>query len=190
MSRTDRFGDFWYCVGEGSTLTLREDENIEDPALRNITRVTCAAPSGGTLAIEPAGEEQTLTSSFVELMASTQLSQYSLSCEWKECRLYYAPSAATDAMATLTLDTNIGSNAITPAGPMPLTTEPVGVVDAFVITVPKDGSAMRYSCGTIGSLQLNAGTSAYHAEVTDLNAFVGCPGEPIDTESHDIVLIN
>jgi hypothetical protein len=31
---------------------------------------------------------------------------------------------------------------------------------------------------------------AYHVALTDLSDFTGCPGEPIDTDSHDLVFRN
>lgn len=183
LPATDPYGDGWYCIGAGSTITrssATEDEKLE---LRNITRASCPAPSSDSLKIDTTAGNETATSSIPELIPAEILPWYSLDCRYTACRLYYAGASEIDVKVSFELAMDIGSNA---SGATPKTTEPVGFVNAFLITAPADGSAMRYTCGTSGSVAIDI--EKYALEVSDFGAFKMCPGDPIDNDSLDFTL--
>ena len=177
MPPTDRHGDAWYCVGSGSDFEESSDNIRTETRLRNITRLpACAAGSeSASFSWTGSGTTTDITSS-LPAIAATNVATW-LRCSQDTCRFRFTTGQTSSTHLYVTFDAPL-TNLTAP-------TE-LSVLDAQWFTVPDGGLPLSRTCTTSGTVQYDPnGPSTL--QLSNLGAFVSCPGEKIANDTLDFV---
>jgi hypothetical protein len=167
MPKDDPFGDAWYCVGQGSTITMdSEDASRFSVSLKNLTRLPACQAGSGTISISSVDARSDITSSFGQLSGSDLSSD--LDCFDKDCTLrFFSPN--NYRWLYLKAAESVG-NYFEP------TLTPTAVSDVFVFGVSST-SLPLITCSSSGVITYDPdGTTS--VELDSLAESFTCPGEP------------
>ena len=187
LPSTDPYGDTWYCIGAGSTLTQINDTGSigslksVQVSLRNITRLgDCGTtPGSGSLsvAMDYAPQSSALFADVSGTIASwtgTHLTanQY---CSGPTCNFRFRDTAQSHFLhLTATVD-NLGVS----------TTAPVPVTEATWLVQASTTEPFSMACSTQGTLNLdNNGPSTL--QLAKVTGPLPCPGTAIPNNSLDL----
>ncbi len=185
LPATDPYGDAWYCIGAGSTLTQINDTGpiaglkTVQVSLRNITRLgNCGTtPGSGTLsaAMDYAPNSSALfadISGSITSWAGTGLTanQY---CAGPSCN-YRFRGASQSHFLHLTATADLSVN----------TTAPAPVTEATWLVQPSTTEPFSMACSAEGTLNLN-NNGPSTLQLAKVSGPIACPGTPIPNDSFD-----
>jgi len=167
------YGDAYYCMGEGSTVTDLGEDGM-DLSLANITRLgACDELEGtGTLDMTMGSGMGNLTSSIAPLTIPDDAgggSCYGTQCNWSISR--ERKRAWVDIFAASDL-----------GDPIKPTLMESSLREVAAVLEEGDGTPFQLACGTMGKVHYDP-TASSSLSVTDLGDLHGCPGTPIDENS-------
>jgi hypothetical protein len=167
------YGDAFYCLGEGSTVTNHGEKGVE-LSLANITRLgTCEELKGtGTLDVALASAGTEVKSSLPSLLLTTDLA--SGLCWDKFCNWSF-PGMPARTWIDFTTTEGLGDS-FKPT----LVSAPVR--EAAIFHRPTEEAAIQLACATSGTATyVPDGTSTL--VLSDVGALTACPGKPIEASS-------
>ena len=187
LPATDSYGDTWYCIGAGSTLTQINDTGpigslkSVQVSLRNITRLgDCGTtPGSGSLsaAMDYAPNSSNLfadISGSISSWTGTGLTanQY---CSGPFCNFRFRGSSQSHFLHLTTTADNLGVN----------TTAPIPVTEATWLVQASTTEPFSMACSTEGTLNLdNNGPSTL--QLAKVTGPLPCPGTAIPNNSLDL----
>jgi hypothetical protein len=186
MPGSDRFGDAWYCIGDGSFVVPRIDgsgfHRAFEVSLRGLTRLgACAGASGtGSLSASIANNEAALTTSITAWQASKLQADLD-SCTGQRCsfRLVGDPQL----YAIITQNSGDTGSYYSP------THATVPVSEATCLFQPSRTAPFQLACATSGSLYYDPGTTGTSTfTLSNLGNPVSCPGAPVDDDQLDFTV--
>lgn len=187
MHEDDPFGDAWYCIGEGSTITATpESKTFANDAtmkvsLKNITRLpacdTLSGTGSATITLsESADSSDTIASSFSAISGS-DFTVYRRDCIGTNCSFNFDPPNTGLMRRYLFLE------AATPLGSFfEPTAIPSSVNDAILFTRAETGE-LTLACASSGTITYDP-TTMTSIEL-DAMPTLHCPGEPIEVNEFD-----
>lgn len=170
------YGDAYYCIGAGSTVTRNADDEGFEVSLRNITRLgSCEEVSGnGTLTLTRTNDESELTSTLEPLNFTDDIVNGSCSgtmCDWslsEAPKFVWIDYWAAEDLGNYSEPTLVES----------------AVTQAAIFHQLDDDAPLELACGSVGTTYYDHdGTTTL--QVDNLSDFTSCPGEPIDDDSYD-----
>jgi len=186
MPRYDRFGDAWYCMGEGSTITQIPGEDFFDRdtyavSLKNITKLkSCATLNGtGDLSIFMDATGGAITGS-LSPFAGSKLNVSPADCIDTACTFGLSASEAPYGERYAFVDA--AESAQAPLDPMGM---PVAVNGAMLLATA-DGS-VTLACSASGSIEHDPVDTT--TVILDAVASVTCPGEPLDDDTFEFTTL-
>lgn len=182
MHEDDPFGDAWYCIGEGSTITATaESATFADDAtmavsLKNITRIpACDTLTGSGTATISLAESSDTPDSIVSSFSAISGSDFSVNrrdCIGTDCSFDFDPPASllTRRHLFLKAAASVGTFFEPTAVPTPVT-------DA-IFFVQSDTGVLTIACASSGTITYDPNTMT--SIELDAMPALSCPGEPID----------
>lgn len=169
MPPDDPFGDAWYCVGEGSSLTeSAEETNRLTLSLKNLTRLPVCPLGDGSASFSTEALTAEITSSF-SLLAGSELRTNARRCDGPFCSFRFS-SALHIRRFYLRAAASVGT-------PTPTST-PTDVSEAFIVVQVNDPATLFLTCASSGTISYgHQGTT--HVELGQMSETLRCPGEPI-----------
>ena len=170
------YGDAYYCIGAGSTVTRNADDEGFEVSLRNITRLgSCEEISGdGTLTLTRTSGDSELTSTLEPLNFIDDIVNGSCSgteCEW----------SLSDAPKFVWIDYWAAEDLGNWSEP---TLVESAITQAAVFHQLDDDAPLELACGSSGTTYYDHdGTTTL--QVDNLSDFARCPGEAIADDSYD-----
>jgi hypothetical protein len=168
-NKDDPFGDAWYCIGAGSTVTNWPDDTYTY-SLKNITRVgDCLNSTGtGNANVSITGFDADITGTFPELSGPAQSAD--TDCLNTYCRFQFEQNYVYSWLFP-TATSDLGSSLI-PTGQMS------DVEHAAWFVQPSEGAPIQMTCAGSGSITINEGLTT--VELSEMSDYVTCPGEATD----------
>jgi hypothetical protein len=183
----DPFGDAWYCIGAGSTITESVPEDTlsrttYSVSLQNLTKLpSCAAlpASDAQLSIYMAQDGGQITST-LSGFSGMGLSVPKADCIGTACTFRLDPSDRSDGMRFGYVDVAESEAPLDPMGP-PL------AIHAAEWFLQIDGDPITVACATAGTLEHNPvdTTTINHDSVRTTT----CPGDPVDVDEFQFTTI-
>jgi hypothetical protein len=191
LPATDPYGDAWYCIGEGSTLTWNEDgsgffKNIQ-LSLRGVTRLGACeeTPGSGSLSatIYPSttsgtyfAADVTGTTSPISSWGGTNLAATE-HCSGSTCNFRLRGASQGHFVHVTTTSTDLNTPA--PA--------PVPVTSATWLVQPSSTQPFSMACSSEGTLdyQVNDTSKLQLAKVSSPRS---CPGTPLSNDRLDLTI--
>ncbi len=172
MPPDDRFGDAWYCVGDGSSIVQSAENDNFEVALRDITRLPSCTSGTGTLSVRIGPEDFELSSSFDDLGSPKQYA-VEKSCDGTFCRFLFQDGDTTESKhwLYLTPSESVGSYF------MPIDT-PTGIASAILFHQATQDAAIAISCAESGSISYDPAAET-RIELDAMSERFACPGEPL-----------
>jgi hypothetical protein len=182
MPPDDRFGDAWYCVGDGSSIVQSAENDTYDVTLRDVTRLPSCANGAGTLSVRYGLDQFALTSSFDNL-GSPNPYAVEQSCEGTFCAFLFQDYDTVESKhwIYLTPSESVGSYY------MPTST-PTGVASAMLFHQATPDSNVEISCATSGSITYDP-MAETHIDLEGMSDYFACPGEPIADDELEFTTI-
>lgn len=182
----DPFGDGWYCVGAGSTVTDHPpadvfSRDIYTVSLNNLTKLpSCDGAAGnGTATIFMDDTGADITSS-VSAFVGTGLGIHQAVCSTQACTLLLDASDRADGKRFAYLDIAPTDDALDPMGP------PVAVTGATLF-MQNNGQPLTIACSPSGTLKHDpAGTTTLSL---DALRSLACPGEAVTVDSFEFTTL-
>lgn len=170
------YGDAYYCIGAGSTVTRNSDDEGFDVSLRNITRLgSCEEVSGdGTLTLTRTGSESELTSTLDPLNFVDDIVNGSCNgtlCDWSLSdapKFVWIDYWAAEDLGNFSAPTLVES----------------AITQAAIFHQLDDDAPLELACGSLGTTYYDHDATTT-LQVDNLSNFIVCPGEPIDDDSFD-----
>ncbi len=187
MPATDPYGDAWYCIGDGSTLTqIQVSGSFKGVqlALRGVTRLgECGeTPGSGSLSATVSNIPQTSNfttdiSGTISSWAGTALvtNQY---CSGAFCSFRFRGASQSHFLHLSTMETNLAAGTM---GPVPITAATWLVQESTT----QPFSMACSSEGTLNSMDSDDSAIIQLAKVTSPKA---CPGTPITNDRLDLTI--
>lgn len=179
MASTDpAFGDAWYCLGEGSTMTQLDEKNATI-SFKNITRLAdCSKKTGSNTAmLEIAEYRATVTSTLAELVGTDLNSNQR--CVTQLCR-FSVSAAPKFTWLGLRTAQDLGTN----SAPTRVNAD---VVEAEWLVQESDDAPFRMACATTGNVLYDPEATT-KVTLSNVSSFVSCPGEAIANNTLEIAL--
>jgi hypothetical protein len=185
MPSTDPYGDAWYCIGEGSTLTQIEDgawfKGVQF-SLRGITRLgDCGDVPGGESLSATVNPSKTSGTYFAADVAGTISSWVgtnlpaSISCSGKECSLRFRGTPQQHFV-----------HATVSADPSSDATNPVAVASATWLLQSDNTKPFSMACSNSGSLLYRIDATST-LELSKVSSPRTCPGTAIANDRLDFM---
>ena len=186
LPATDPYGDAWYCIGDGSTLTQINDtgpigslKHVQ-VSLRGITRLgNCGTtPGSGSLsaALDYAPNSSNLFADISGTISSWTGTGFTTNqyCSGPYCNFRFrGPSQSHFLHLTATAD-NLGVS----------TTAPVPVTEATWLVQASTTEPFSMACSTEGTLNLN-NNGPSNLQLAKVSGPIACPGTSIPNNSLD-----
>lgn len=176
MPKDDPFGDAWYCVGEGSTLTETQEDGPFDVVLKGLTRLpSCEGRARTeTASIVISNFMADITSSLGDF-AGTGITPTENSCLGTYCA-FLLRNIPVHRWLYVTPAASVG-NYLEPIA------TPTDIVEATLFFQVDPAEPVRIACGTTGTISYDPGATT-SLELPELSDYFACPGEPIDQDEH------
>lgn len=172
------FGDAWYCLGEGSSMTQIDEKNA-NLSFKHITRLAdCAKKSASNTAYLSITDNRATVASSLADLASTDLGA-NQRCVTNRCR-FSVTAAPKFAWLGLETTDDLG----TYSAPTRVTAD---IVEAQWLVQESDDAPFRMACATTGTVYYDPDATT-EVTLSNLSEFVACPGEPIANDSLEISL--
>ena len=183
----DPYGDTWYCIGEGSTLTQINDTGTiatlksVQVSLRNITRLGDCGTTPGTGSLSVATDYAPNSSALFADISGTISSwtgtgltanQY---CSGSSCNYRFRGPSQSHFLHLTATDDNLGVN----------TTAPVPVTEATWLVQASTTEPFSMACSTEGTFNLN-NNGPSTLQLAKVSGPIACPGTPIPNNSLDL----
>jgi hypothetical protein len=187
LPATDPYGDTWYCIGAGSTLTqINETGSIGSlksvqVSLRNITRLgDCGTtPGSGSLsvAMDYAPQSSNLFADISGTISSWTGTAFTANqyCSGPFCNFRFRGSSQSHFLHLTATADNLGVS----------TTAPVPVTEATWLVQPSTTEPFSMACSTEGTLNLN-NNGPSTLQLAKVSGPIACPGTPITNNSLDL----
>lgn len=183
MPSTDPYGDAWYCIGEGSTLTqIPEDIGIKGVqfSLRGITRLGECGDVPGTESLSAMITPSSTTGTYFAGDLTGTIPSWtgsnfaaSVSCSGVECNLRFRGSPQQHFIHATT--------STAPDGGDP---KPITVVSATWLVQADSTKPFAMACSKSGSLTYSR-DSTNKFELSKMSTPRACPGTPVANSSLD-----
>jgi hypothetical protein len=183
MPSTDPYGDTWYCIGEGSTLTqVPKDIGIKGIqfSLRGITRLGECGDVPGTESLSATITPSSTTGTYFAADLTGTISSWtgsnfaaSVSCAGVECNLRFRGSPQQHFV-----------HATTSTAPDAGNPKPVTVTSATWLVQADSTQPFAMACSNSGSLTYSR-DSTNKLELSKMSTPRACPGTPVANSSLD-----